>query len=229
MTPRSLGVLVGAAALVAAASFALGRGKKSEQPAIALEEERFEISRGEGERLRSAPEESALDLPKEIVPKDVARSDGDDSVDRTLAEVLEEELEQPTVRELHWPVIRAIREKHSTPEARKEAMLKALRASGPTGDAWAQRGREVFEQWERSMPTDLDRATLRETVACYQAGCEIAVRFASREDAERGADAFRELQDASSELHAGRVQTPAVDVGGGAYEANWIMLRPEDS
>lgn len=229
MTPRSLGIVFGAAALVAAASFALGRSKKSERQTVVSEEERLEKSGNERGPVPSSLPEATSEEPNDPESVAIVEKETEENLDRALAEAIEEELKEPTVRELHLPVIRAIRENHPDPQARKDAMLKALRATGPTRDPWAQRGREVFEKWENLMPQDFERATLRETVACYQAGCEMAVRFASREDAEKGADAFRQLQDASSEHHAGRVKTPAVEVGGGAYEANWIMLRPEGS
>jgi hypothetical protein len=132
----------------------------------------------------------------------------------------------PSARELHMPIIRAIRENHTTPEARKNAMLRALRESGPTSEPWTEQGRHVFDDWEQAIPSEVHRATLQETTRCYRAGCEIAVRFASREDAEKAAEAFRTIAEPSAQ-HGGRIQTPAVNVGDGAYEANWIMLRPE--
>lgn len=228
MTPRALGFLLGAAALVAAASFALSREKKSEPSAPRIEEgAEQELDAPSAPEAPSVEEESS---PMHQEPEAaLSPAEVEEPFERELAEAIEEELKEPTVRERHLPVIRAIREDHPTPAARKEAMLEALRASGPTSDPWARRGREVFEKWETLMPKELELAPLRETAACYQAGCEITVRFPSQAAAEKGAEAFRQLQDQGALLHAGRVQTPAVEVGAGLYESSWIMLRPEGS
>jgi hypothetical protein len=233
MTPRSLGISLGAAALVAAAFFARGTAKKGELHLVSAQaarpdgapiaEEHDELP-AEGEPQVEALETSGERNEIERKGEQAERKPDSELV---LAEDSEEEQKPPTARELHMPVIRAIRGDHRTPEARKEAMLQALRDSGHTSEAWTSRGREVFESWQHLIPKEIAQTGLRETARCYQAGCEMAVRFANHEDAEKAQAAFRELQDPSPELHGGRVQTPAVDVGGGAYEASWIMLRPE--
>jgi hypothetical protein len=232
VTPRTLGIALGAAALVAAASFALGGNKKAESRAAALREKasarseraREMASTTSGDDTAVEPTEPLLARLHELEPQAIETEE-----EPPLAEIIKEELKEPTARELHLPVIRAIREDHSSPEARREAMLKALRASGPTSEPWSQRGREVFDGWVAMMPREVEHARLGKTFACYRAGCEMAVRFPSREAAELGATAFRELADGSSALHAGRIQTPPVAVGGGAYESSWILLRPEGS
>jgi hypothetical protein len=238
VTPRSLGILVGAAALVAAASFALGnakKGKPASARSVPLERAAPELldARRDAERDLTREEERA-EAQGAVVAQDrpepeSAGTNREEGAPASLPpEGAEEEKEiAQTARELHLPVIRAIRGDHVTPEARKKAMLKALRDSGPTSDGWARRGRQVFESWERLLGKSVHQVALHETARCYQAGCEVSVRFASREDAERAQDAFRELLDPGPEVHGGRVQTPAVEVGGGAYEAVWIMLRPE--
>jgi rhodanese-related sulfurtransferase len=131
-------------------------------------------------------------------------------------------------RRIRLPVILAIRSSHPTPEARREAMLEALRNSGPSDEAWTKQSSSVFDEWAGGIFPDVGRRPDFTTARCYQAGCEVELSFPNRASYERASKEFRALHEPGA-THGGRVQTPAVEEDHGQVRASWIMLRPDDS
>lgn len=131
-------------------------------------------------------------------------------------------------RRIRLPVIQAIRGSHPTPEARREAMLKALRRSGPSNEAWTRQSTAVFDDWMRGLSTAVEFRPNWSSAQCYQAGCEVELSFPDRASYERAAEEFRSLREGGA-THGGRVQTPAVESDSGEILASWIMMRPDGS
>lgn len=163
---------------------------------------------------RDTPHEGAAEFetPPEI-PKD-EMDDENDPVERA--------------RRLRLPVILAIRGNHASADSRREAMLEALRNSGPSDEAWTQESPAVFDDWSEAISGDVGLRAEFASARCYQAGCEMELSFPDRASYEHAADKFRSLQEDNAP-HGGRVQTPAVELENGQVRASWIMLRPDTS
>lgn len=131
-------------------------------------------------------------------------------------------------RRIRLPVILAIRGNHPTPEARREAMLKALRNSGPSDEAWTMQSTAVFDDWTGGISGDVGLRPDFTSAQCYQAGCEVELSFPDRASYEQASKEFRSLREAGT-THGGRVQTPAYEDDNGQIRASWIMLRPDAS
>ncbi len=131
-------------------------------------------------------------------------------------------------RRIRLPVIQALRANHPTPQARREAMLDALRNSGESDEAWTKQSVEVFDEWMRGISTDVGLRPNWSSAQCYQAGCTLELSFPNRASYERAAKEFRSLQEEGAN-HGGRVQTPAVESESGELVASWIMMRPDGS
>ncbi|WP_437590341.1 hypothetical protein [Sorangium sp. So ce1000] len=127
---------------------------------------------------------------------------------------------------LRWPIIQAIRGEHSSPVARREAMLKALEDSGEDRGRWTTAAPEIFAFWQRAMPDDAGALLDPEASRCFRAGCEVDVRFADEAAYERAAAVLRHLKE-DVPGHGGRAQTPPERLPSGEVQATWILLRPE--
>ena len=151
----------------------------------------------------------------------------------TPPEVPEDEMDDENdpverARRIRLPVILAIRGNHSTPEARREAMLEALRDSGPSDEAWTRQSTAVFGDWTGGISSDVGLSADFTNAQCYQAGCEVELSFPDRASYERASKEFRSLRESGS-THGGRVQTPPIEGDDGQMRASWIMLRPDSS
>jgi len=147
----------------------------------------------------------------------------------SASEILDEETDPvEESRRIRLPVIQAIRGKHPTPEGRREAMLDALRQSGPSYEEWTKQSTAVFDDWTRGISSDVGLRANWNSAQCFQAGCEVEVSFPDRDGYERASKEFRSLREEDAS-HGGRIQTPAVDDENGQVRASWIMLRPDGS
>lgn len=189
---------------------------------------------------RSAPTESELPerAQAQALPAVAAEGPSPDSDDDTAAghgTTAETPVESPedrpspleTARRVRLPVILALRGDHPTPRARREAMLDALRRSGPSDEAWTKQAVPVFEDWTRGLSSDIGHRLDWSSARCFQAGCEVELSFPDRASYERAAREFRTLREEGA-AHGGRVQTPAIDAPNGEVRASWILMRPDD-
>ncbi len=131
-------------------------------------------------------------------------------------------------RRVRLPVILAIRGSHPTPEARRGAILEALRNSGECNEAWTNQWATVLDGWTDGLSTGVELHPIWTSARCFQAGCEVEMSFPDRASYERASKEFRSLQEPGA-THGGRVQTPAVEGDDGQVLASWIMLRPDES
>lgn len=131
-------------------------------------------------------------------------------------------------RRIRLPVILAIRGNHTSSEARREAMLDALRNSGPSDEPWTRKSTAVFGDWTGGISSDVGLHADFTNPQCYQAGCEVELSFPDRASYDRAAEKFRSFQEDNA-THGGRVQTPPVEGDDGQMRASWIMLRPDRS
>lgn len=169
------------------------------------------LSKGDG---RDAPPQDRVEVD---APPEIPEDEMDDESDFAERD-----------RRIRFPVILAIRGNHPTSEARREAMLDALRQSGVSDEIWTRQSTAVFDEWTRELSTEIGHQMNRASAQCYQAGCEVELSFPDRASYERAADEFRSLQEDNA-THGGRVQTPAVESDNGQIRASWIMLRPDSS
>jgi hypothetical protein len=123
------------------------------------------------------------------------------------------------------PLISAIRGEFPSDDARRAAMLSALRASGTTDEAWTAMASSTFAGFRHAMRDVGGVAVDAVRTQCFRAGCEATVVFDDEGAYRAAAGAFRELKDEDSQL-GGRVQTPAVRRADGRFEGSWIVLRP---
>jgi hypothetical protein len=130
-------------------------------------------------------------------------------------------------RLVRLPVISAIRGEHPNGEARYHAMRDALAESGTSNEPWTVAAKRVFESWNTALPGAEARRVDLSSVACFRAGCEVGVTFVDRAAYDSAAREFRAIRESREHAHGGRVQTPAVESGGGRVEAAWMMLRPD--
>jgi hypothetical protein len=183
-----------------------------------------EVERPAATRSASAQGTEVLVAPKDPRSGEPLASLELDEMD----EVAAAEAEDPAAeaRRIRLPLIMAIRGRHSSPEARREAMLEALRRSGASSEDWTREASTVFARWDAALAVDIARAVELREARCFRAGCEVPVVFPDRAAFERAATAFRSIHEAEA-VHGGRVQTPPVVRPDGTIEASWLMLRPD--
>ena len=61
---------------------------------------------------------------------------------------------------------------------------------------------------------------------CFRAGCLLPVRYASTEEYEAAAEAFRTIHDPDAP-HGARIMLPPRTGADGMVETGWIMLPPK--
>ena len=132
----------------------------------------------------------------------------------------------PNLSELRRSLVSAIRTRHRDPVQKREAMVQALRGSGPSNEAWTSQAAAVFASWQSAMPADARQHLKIGSATCYRAGCSVEVAFPDAQTQEMAATAIRNLAVEDSR-HGGRVITPATTGANNELTATWIMLRPE--
>jgi hypothetical protein len=120
-------------------------------------------------------------------------------------------------------IVVALRAKHSSELARREAVLTEIVSSGESQEPWTEPARMALVQWRQEIET----AVLPVQVAaprCYAAGCLSHVTFpdfASYEEAQRRTPTLQ-LGAVGPHLHLPPERLPS-----GEVLASWAVLRPE--
>jgi hypothetical protein len=121
------------------------------------------------------------------------------------------------------PIIAAVRRSELSPEGRHEAMTRALEESGTSSEPWTHDFPATADTWRARMPPET-RPQLGQP-RCFRGGCLQPVAFASMEDYQAAAEAFRRLDDRDL-LHGGRMLLPPRTHADGSIGTGWILLPP---
>lgn len=128
--------------------------------------------------------------------------------------------------QLRLRLVRALRARHPTPLARREAVLAELRASGESQEPWTQPARAALEHMRARMEAEV-LPFQAEPAGCYAAGCALRVTFP---DSQSFAEAQRRVPTLSPGGGVGpHMQLPPEPLPSGEVVGFWLVLRPQPS
>ncbi|MFP2932624.1 hypothetical protein ACLESO_47255, partial [Pyxidicoccus sp. 3LG] len=120
-------------------------------------------------------------------------------------------------------VVKALRGAHATPDARREAVLAELTASGDSGEPWTADARSALDAWRTRVGEDV-LPVRAEPPRCYSAGCVARVTFP---DAASFDAAFERTSELKLDTASARLQLPPERLASGEVVASWVVLRPD--
>jgi hypothetical protein len=122
-------------------------------------------------------------------------------------------------------LVKALRADHPTPQARRDAVLAELTASGDSAEPWTQDARAALDTWHARIGQDV-RPVTAEPSHCYAAGCLTRVTFPDEAS-------FRDAWERTSRLSPGargaHLQLPPEHLASGEVRVPWLVLRPDRS
>ncbi|MFB1483231.1 hypothetical protein [Corallococcus sp. RDP092CA] len=122
-------------------------------------------------------------------------------------------------------LVRALRADHPTPQARRDAVLAELTASGASAEPWTQDARAALDAWHARIVQDV-RPVPAEPPHCYAAGCVTRVTFP---DEASFRDAWERTSRLSPSAHGAHLQLPPERLPSGEVRVPWLVLRPDRS
>ncbi|WP_223639091.1 hypothetical protein [Corallococcus sp. EGB] len=122
-------------------------------------------------------------------------------------------------------LVRALRADHPTPQARRDAVLAELTASGDSAEPWTRDARAALEAWHARIAQDV-RPVPAEPPHCYAAGCMTRVTFP---DEASFRDAWERASGLSPSAHGAHLQLPPERLPSGEVRVPWLVLRPDRS
>lgn len=126
--------------------------------------------------------------------------------------------------ELRLRLVRALRARHPTPLARRDAVLAELRASGESQEPWTEQARAALEHMHSRIAAEV-LPFHAEPAGCYAAGCALRVTFP---DAPSFAEAQRRVPALSPGGGVGpHMQLPPEPLPSGEVLGFWLVLRPQ--
>ncbi|MGE6760185.1 hypothetical protein ACQKGO_19375 [Corallococcus interemptor] len=122
-------------------------------------------------------------------------------------------------------LVRALRADHPTPQARRDAVLAELTASGDSAEPWTEDARAALETWHARINQDVRRVPA-DPPHCYAAGCVTRVTFP---DEASFRDAWERTSRLSPSAHGAHLQLPPEHLPSGEVRVPWLVLRPDRS
>ncbi|WP_375742368.1 hypothetical protein NR800_24745 [Corallococcus interemptor] len=122
-------------------------------------------------------------------------------------------------------LVRALREDHPTPRARRDAVLAELTASGDSAEPWTRDALAALDTWHARIGQDV-RPVQAEPPHCYAAGCVTRVTFP---DEASFRDAWERTARLSPSARGAHLQLPPEHLPSGEVRVPWLVLRPDRS
>ncbi|WP_426755447.1 hypothetical protein [Myxococcus sp. Y35] len=116
----------------------------------------------------------------------------------------------------------ALRGAHPSPDARREAVLAELTASGESQAPWTDLARAALGQWRAQVEADVLPVTA-EPARCFEAGCVARITFP---DADSFQESFRRTPDLRLGEDTAHMQLPPERLASGEVVASWLVLPP---
>lgn len=120
------------------------------------------------------------------------------------------------------PLVMALRGAYPSPEARGEAVLAALTATGPSHEPWTKQARAALATWHAQVEADV-LPVQAEPPRCFAAGCVARVTFP---DGDSFQESFRRTADLRLGDGTTHMQLPPERRSSGEVVATWLVLRP---
>ncbi|NVJ13462.1 hypothetical protein HV826_04730 [Myxococcus sp. AM010] len=120
------------------------------------------------------------------------------------------------------PLVKALRGTYAAPEARRDAVLAELRASGVSHEPWTEQARAALAKWHAQVEADV-LPVQAEPPRCFAAGCVARVTFP---DGDSFQEAFRRTADLQLGERTTHMQLPPERKPSGEVVAAWLVLRP---
>lgn len=133
--------------------------------------------------------------------------------------------ERRVLPETRVRLVKALRADHPTPQARRDAVLAELTASGDSVEPWTQDARAALETWHARISQDV-RPVQAEPPHCYAAGCVTRVTFP---DEASFRDAWERTSRLSPSARSAHLQLPPERLASGEVRVPWLVLRPDRS
>jgi hypothetical protein len=136
---------------------------------------------------------------------------------------LEEEVDGSLATRLRRRIVLALRARHLSDTARRDAVLAEFISSGESLEPWTEQARGALERWRQEIDTTV-LPIRAEPAGCYAAGCLARVTFPD-------AASYAAAQQLTPRLQLGQVgphmQLPPEHLSSGEVVVSWAVLRPE--
>ncbi|ABF90755.1 conserved hypothetical protein [Myxococcus xanthus DK 1622] len=119
-------------------------------------------------------------------------------------------------------LVTALRGTHPSPEARRDAVLAELTASGESHEPWTAQARAALAKWHAQVEADV-LPVQAEPPRCFAAGCVARVTFP---DSDSFQESFRRTADLRLGEGTTHMQLPPERRASGEVVAAWLVLRP---
>ncbi|GEL72225.1 hypothetical protein [Myxococcus virescens] len=119
-------------------------------------------------------------------------------------------------------LVTALRGAYSSPEARRDAVLAELTASGESHEPWTAQARAALAKWHAQVEADV-LPVQAEPPRCFAAGCVARVTFP---DSDSFQESFRRTADLRLGEDTTHMQLPPERRASGEVVAAWLVLRP---
>ncbi|MHA7634381.1 hypothetical protein [Corallococcus sp. M7] len=133
--------------------------------------------------------------------------------------------ERRVLPETRVRLVKALRADHPTPQARRDAVLAELTASGDSTEPWTRDARAALDTWHARIGQDV-RPVQAEPPHCYAAGCVTRVTFP---DEASFRDAWERTSRLSPSASGAHLQLPPERLASGEVRVPWLVLRPDRS
>ena len=120
------------------------------------------------------------------------------------------------------PLVKALRARHPDADARREAVLAELMATGESQEPWTAHARDALARWQAQVESDV-LPVAATPARCFAAGCVTRVTFP---DAESFQESFRRTADLQLGEGSAHMQLPPERRASGEVVATWLVLRP---
>jgi hypothetical protein len=120
-------------------------------------------------------------------------------------------------------LVRALRGNHATPDARREAVLAELAASGGSREPWTQDALSALDTWRTRISEEVLPVSAGPS-RCFAAGCVARITFP---DAASFEEAFQRTPGLRLGTASAHLQLPPERLPSGEVVAAWVVLRPD--
>ena len=161
--------------------------------------------------------------PRPSAPAPQAKPDSHPIVEPTLAPAAARSARSrrtPPAERL--PLVKALRGTYPAPEARRDAVLAELTASGASHEPWTEQARVALAKWHAQVEANV-LPVQAEPPQCFAAGCVARVTFP---DGDSFLESFRRTADLQLGEGTTHMQLPPERQPSGEVVAAWLVLRP---
>ncbi|NBD10077.1 hypothetical protein [Corallococcus silvisoli] len=120
-------------------------------------------------------------------------------------------------------LVAALRADHPSAQARRDAVLAELTASGVSTEPWTRGARAALDAWQARIHQDV-RTLQAEPARCYAAGCLTRVTFP---DEASFRDAWARTSELTPSADSAHLQLPPEHLPSGEVRVPWLVLRPD--